>query len=68
MRQELYRLTPLEWALLAVLLLSQSIWLFRDAQKRNAKPWLWGFWGLLNFPTPLIVYLILIRKVFRSKK
>lgn len=56
------------WILLAVLLLSQSLWLFRDAQKRGANPWFWGFWGLLSFPSPLILYLIFVRKVFHREK
>ena len=56
------------WIALAVLLLTQSSWLFLDAQKHKAKPWLWGLWGLTQFPTPLVVYLIVVRKVFRKKK
>jgi hypothetical protein len=49
------------------LLLLQSIWLFRDAQKRKANPWLWGIWALTSVPTPLIVYFIVVRKIFRKK-
>jgi hypothetical protein len=57
-----------QWMLVGLLLLSQSIWLFRDAQKRSAYPWLWGLWGLIQFPTPLVVYLIIVRKIFRKGK
>ena len=56
------------WILLFVILFSQSFWIFRDAGKRGANSWLWGFWGLLQFPTPLVVYLIVVRKIFKKKK
>jgi hypothetical protein len=57
------------WALppLFVILFSEAVWLFRDAHKQGANPWLWGLWALTNFPTPLVVYLIVVRKVFRRK-
>jgi hypothetical protein len=56
------------WILLGAVLLAQSIWLFRDAQKHSAYPWLWGLWGLIKFPTPLVVYLIVVRKIFKKRK
>jgi len=62
-----YKLTLFHWIILGVLLLSQSMWLFRDAQKRKANPWIWGIWALTSVPTPLIVYLIVVRKIFRKK-
>jgi len=62
-----YQPTLYQWIIIAVLLLSQSMWLFRDAQKRKANPWIWGIWGLTSVPTPLIVYLIVVRKIFRKK-
>ncbi len=43
-------------SLLALIMFSQALWLFRNAQKRGIFPWLWGFWGLLQFPTPLVFY------------
>jgi len=57
-----------QWIILGILLLTQSIWLFRDAQKRKSVPWLWGIWGLTSVPTPLVVYLIAVRKIFKKKK
>jgi len=58
------------WSLpiLFALLFSQAIGLFLDARKQGANPWLWGLWGLLNFPTPLVVYLIVVRKIFARKR
>lgn len=55
------------WILLAFILFGQSTWIFRDAQKRGVFPWLWGLWGLIQCPTPLVVYyFVVIRK--RKKK
>jgi hypothetical protein len=55
------------WIIIACLLLTQSTWLFRDAQKHKSNPWLWGIWGITSAPTPLVVYLIVVRKIFRKK-
>ncbi|WP_438432529.1 sigmaY antisigma factor component [Gorillibacterium sp. sgz500922] len=49
------------WLLIAALLLTQGTWLFRDARKRGAWHWLWGLWGCIQFPTPLIVYWLTVR-------
>lgn len=38
----------------------QGIWLFYDAQKRGRFPWLWGLWGLITFPMPIIFYYFFI--------
>ncbi|HHW57099.1 MAG TPA: zinc ribbon domain-containing protein [Clostridia bacterium] len=44
------------------LLLLQATWIFMDARKRGEKYyWAWGLLGLLNFPTSLIIYLIVTR-------
>lgn len=53
------------WILLALLMLGQSSWIFRDAQKRGLFPWFWGLWGLIQCPTPLVVYYFV---VIRRKK
>lgn len=50
------------WVILGVLLFSQSLWLFRNAQKNGVNPWFWGIWGLLHVPTPLVVYWLVVRK------
>lgn len=42
--------------LIASVLLVQGTWIFRDARRRGRFPWLWGLWGFINFPLPLIVY------------
>lgn len=51
-----------------MLLFSQSLWLYRDARKHNAKKWFWGLYGLIQFPCPTLLYLIFVRKVFRRKE
>ena len=68
MKQEFGTLPLYAWIILGTLLLSQSIWIFRDAQKRKIFPWLWGFWALTSVPTPLVVYLIFERKIFKKSK
>lgn len=44
--------------LVLLLLFIQSLWLFFNASKKGQNKWLWGFIGLLNFPSALIIYLI----------
>ncbi|MDN4068096.1 hypothetical protein QYF50_09385 [Paenibacillus vini] len=50
------------WILLAMLVLAQGMWLFRNARKRGkcVSAWFWGIWGLFNIPTPLLVYLLVV--------
>lgn len=56
------------WILLATLLFSQGLWLFLDSRKRNANRWFWGLWGLIQFPTPLLAYLLLHYKTMSKKQ
>lgn len=49
------------WVLLIAVLVTQSTWLFIDARKRDSMPWLWGLWGLIQFPMPLLFYFIFVR-------
>lgn len=56
------------WLLIAAVLLSQSAWLFIDARKRESYPWLWGLWGLIQFPMPLLVYAVVVRKALRRSR
>lgn len=56
------------WIILITILTVQGIWIFNDASKRNMNKWLWGFFGLLNSPTNLIIYLIVSRMIIKSKK
>jgi hypothetical protein len=49
----------------AILLLSQSLFLFFNAKKHQHNYWLWGILGLIQAPLPTIVYLIFIRKIWK---
>lgn len=62
--------SPPLWALivLVIFLFIQAVWIFNDAIKHGVNPWLWGIWALTSIPLPLIVYLIVERKIFRRKK
>jgi hypothetical protein len=46
----------------------QGIWLFRDAQKRGKFPWLWGLWGVLSAPLPIVFYYIFVIRNDRKRK
>lgn len=48
--------------LLAAMLLTQATWIFLDARRRGENQWLWGFFGLLNCPSSLLVYLLVTRR------
>lgn len=50
-----------------IVLFVQGVYLFVDARKRNAYPWFWGVIGILSFPLPVILYAILVKKLFRKK-
>lgn len=55
------------WIGIALILLTQSTWLFVDARRRSARyPWFWGIWGIIQAPMPLIVYLFAVRKIHRA--
>ncbi len=54
--------------LIIVLLISQSLFLFHDAHKRNLHPWLWGIWGVISLPLPTILYFIIERKILKKER
>ncbi|MGX6442376.1 sigma-Y antisigma factor component [Neobacillus sp. K501] len=60
-------LSPTLLILVAAILLTQSIYLFLDARKRNHNYWLWGIVGLIQAPMPTLFYLIFVRKIFRRE-
>ncbi|MFZ7133251.1 MAG: hypothetical protein ACOWWR_12935 [Eubacteriales bacterium] len=63
-QQEMTSIPVCAWILIIFLLLAQGVWIFKDAQKKGIFPWLWGIWGLLNFPTPLVLYyFVVIRRI-----
>ncbi|MBS4218586.1 transcriptional regulator [Bacillus sp. FJAT-49711] len=49
------------------ILLVQSILLFIDAKKKGALAWLWGMWGLIQFPLPTIFYYFIVIRPYRKK-
>lgn len=53
---------PLFWIALAIVMLTQSTWLFLDARRHSRYPWFWGIWGLIQCPLPLVLYLLIVRK------
>ncbi|RAU95070.1 transcriptional regulator [Paenibacillus sp. YN15] len=55
------------WMVILALLIviAQSLFLFIDARKRGRFPWLWGLWGLIHAPLPLIVYFLTVRRTGR---
>lgn len=54
---------------LAIIVFTQGFWIYNDAKKRGEKYyWLWGFFGLLNVPGSLIVYLIVTRIIIDRHK
>lgn len=63
----LQEVTWVEWLIVPVLL-TQGIWLFLDAGRHGKYAWFWGILGLISFPLPSILYLVFVRKVFRSRK
>lgn len=54
-----------ELLLLIAILLTQGTWLFMDARKYSRYPWLWGLWGLIQAPVPSVVYLLVVRRVWK---
>lgn len=66
MQSQTTQLTWWQWLLAAALLLAQGIFIFRDAQKRGAKAWLWGLYGLTNVPSVLIIYYFCV--IYRNRK
>jgi hypothetical protein len=62
------RVPLIAWLLIAVILFTQAFWLFTDASKRGANKWLWGIWGLIQAPSPLLLYLLIVRKILSHNK
>lgn len=60
--------TPFLIIVVAIILLSQSLFLFIHAKKYQHNYWLWGILGLIQAPFPTIVYLIFVRKVWQKEK
>jgi hypothetical protein len=51
------------------LLIIQATWILLDSRKRGERYyWLWGLFGLINFPQSLIVYLVVTRIIMSNKK
>ncbi|ASF38451.1 sigma-Y antisigma factor component [Halobacillus halophilus] len=54
--------------LIGIILITQGSILYIKARKRGKAPWLWGIIGLIQFPIPSLVYLILTKTVWSEKK
>ncbi|WP_256761245.1 sigmaY antisigma factor component [Cohnella sp. WQ 127256] len=59
MTEETLKVSWWFWSLLGLLLLMQSTGLFLHAKRRGGKAWLWGLWGLTQFPSPTLTYMLL---------
>ncbi|MGE5579093.1 MAG: hypothetical protein ACM3WU_03525 [Bacillota bacterium] len=58
---EALRVVPLwGWVLLFSLLFAQAVFIFNDARKRGLNAWAWGAFGLLNVPSSLIIYYLVV--------
>lgn len=55
------------WIIAISLLVLQGSWIFFDASKQGRNKWVWGFFGLLNVPSSLIIYLIITRYLLKTK-
>lgn len=48
-------------AIVLLIMIPQATWIFTNARKRGERYyWLWGLLGLIQFPSALIVYLIVM--------
>lgn len=52
------------WLVIAALLLSQGLWVYRDAEARGENKWAWGLFGLMNFPSSGLIYWFVTRRVW----
>ncbi|PZT57659.1 hypothetical protein [Paenibacillus silvae] len=64
----LEEIPPVLLAFLALLLLFQGTWMFRDARKRDRFPWLWGLWGITSIPGPLLIYWLIVIRTDRKRQ
>ncbi|MFC4304221.1 sigmaY antisigma factor component [Cohnella boryungensis] len=44
------------WTIVGLILLGQGTALFLHARRIGRNAWFWGVWGLIQFPTPSLVY------------
>lgn len=61
-------ISPLLLVIIAFIIICQSSFLFFDARKYGHNYWLWGIWGLISAPMPILVYLVFIRKPWRKRE
>ncbi len=68
---DIVELPPILWVLLCLVLLTQAILIYKDAEWRGENKWFWGLFGLLNVPSSGLIYLFVTRRCwrwFRPKK
>jgi hypothetical protein len=68
----LLNLPKISWQWVSIVLalcitVPQGLWIFRDAQKRGRFPWLWGLWGIISAPLPIIFYYIFVIRVDKKR-
>ncbi|RKD75140.1 hypothetical protein ATL39_0836 [Sinobaca qinghaiensis] len=51
------------YILIFFFLFAQSTFLFIHSRRNGRLRWFWGIWGMLNVPTPLVVYIIYIKYI-----
>ncbi|ADQ04993.1 hypothetical protein Calow_1446 [Caldicellulosiruptor owensensis OL] len=62
------KIPPYLLIILFTLLMAQAIYIFFDAKNSGEKYYfLWGLFGLLNFPSSLIIYLLITRVILKDK-
>ncbi|WPX07850.1 hypothetical protein [Anaerocellum danielii] len=62
------KIPPVFFIILFILLMLQAVYIFFDAKNRGEKYYfLWGLFGLLNFPSSLIIYLLITRVILKDK-
>lgn len=54
------------WVAIVLLLGCQGTWLFLDARRRGARPWLWGLLGLLSCPGAALLYWVVVIHPWKS--
>ncbi|GGC99219.1 hypothetical protein GCM10011389_03080 [Pontibacillus salipaludis] len=58
----------LVWCLIALLLVSQSTFLFVQAKKIGKAPWFWALIGLVQVPMPTVAFFVMKKLLWEKRK